>query len=48
MKEKLQVKAKEILAEQKKANEEWGKTFNEQCYRYETEWRNIYEDNEKQ
>jgi ribosomal protein L7/L12 len=41
MKEKLQEKAKEILEEQKKAEEQWGKTFDEQCFHYEKEWEKI-------
>ena len=48
VKEKLQAKMKEILEEQKKAGQEWAKTFDEECFKYEKEWKKIVDAKEKE
>lgn len=40
-KEELQKKSRSLVEEQKKSNDKWGKQFDEECYRFEREWRSI-------
>ncbi len=48
VKAKLQAKIKELEEEQKKASQEWAKTFDEECFKYEKEWKKIVEEKEKE
>ena len=48
IREKLQAKMQEITEEQKKVNDEWGKKFDDECFKYEKEWKKIVEDKENE
>lgn len=46
-KEQLQERMRKLVEEKKKAGEQWGKKFNEECFRFEREWTKLVTTDEK-